>query len=440
MRTVDSPHWRTVLQALLVTFLWSSSWVLIKIGLRDLPPLPFAGLRYALAFLCLLPLALRARPRKQLRRLAAGQWLRLALLGLLFYAVTQGAQFLSLVYLPAVTTSLLLSFTSILVALLGIALLGERPTPFQWAATALYLAGVGVYFYPVSLPRGEVIGLAVAGVGMLANALSSILGRHVNRSGALDPMAVTVVSMGIGAAALLGGGVAVQGLPRLTPVHWAIVVWLAVVNSALAFTLWNHTLRTLSAMESSLINNTMLFQIAVLAWAFLNEPLSWRRSRAWSWPCSALWACSSGACPEGPGRPCLAPCPKERGAPGPATAPEHSQYTTSRGGCQVPPSADATPGRPVPVGQGPGVDHAGMALCGAWCSVVLGRRVSGATPTKRDRIWHSDRDPKACGMHTPRLARPSACGILVLLQEVMGIVPPDWAPVGDLPVDPARSG
>jgi drug/metabolite transporter (DMT)-like permease len=41
--------------------------------------------------------------------------------------------------------------------------------------------------------------------------------------------------------------------------------------------MWNHTLRTLSAMESSIINNTMLFQIAILAWLFLDEALTWPR-------------------------------------------------------------------------------------------------------------------------------------------------------------------
>ena len=56
-----------------------------------------------------------------------------------------------------------------------------------------------------------------------------------------------------------------------------IVIWLAVVNTAFAFTLWNHTLRTLSAVESSIINNTMLVQIALLAWAFLGEPLTERQ-------------------------------------------------------------------------------------------------------------------------------------------------------------------
>ena len=271
-----SPHVRAVLLALFVTFLWSTSFVLVKIGLKDIPALPFAGLRYTLAFLCLLPLALRSEQLVQLRGLSVGGWARLILLGLLFYSVTQGASFLSLYYLPAATVSLLFSFTTIVVGLLGISTLGERPTLLQWGGTGLYLVGVLAYFYPTSLPRHEAIGLIVAGVGTLANALSSILGRHVNRSRELEPMTVTAVSMGVGAVALLVGGVLVQGLPRLAPIHWAMIIWLAVVNSAFAFTLWNRTLRTLSAMESSIINNTMLFQIAVLAWVFLGERLTWK--------------------------------------------------------------------------------------------------------------------------------------------------------------------
>jgi drug/metabolite transporter (DMT)-like permease len=47
-----------------------------------------------------------------------------------------------------------------------------------------------------------------------------------------------------------------------------------VVNTAFAFTLWNHTLRTIPAMESSIINSTMLIQIALLAWLFLGENLT----------------------------------------------------------------------------------------------------------------------------------------------------------------------
>lgn len=272
-----SLHTRAVLQALFVTFLWATSWVLIKIGLQDIPALPFAGLRYTLAFLFLLPFGIRSGAVRTLRTLPRGAWGRLLLLGLIFYAATQGAQFLSLFYLPAATSSLLLSFTTVIVALLGIRLLGERPTAVQWGGTALYLAGVLVYLYPAAFPRGQWLGLGIALAGVLANAASSVLGREINRRGDLDPLTVTLASMGSGAIVLLAVGVAVQGLPPLSLTNWLIVIWLAAVNSAFAFTLWNRTLRVLSAMESSIINNTMLFQIAILAWVFLGEALNTRQ-------------------------------------------------------------------------------------------------------------------------------------------------------------------
>lgn len=279
-----SPHLTAVFQALLVTFLWSTSWVLIKIGLQDIPALTFAGLRYSLAFACLLPLALwaerngspngsRSDSRGTLRGLSARQWLRLGLLGLLLYAITQGAQFLGLSLLPAVTVSLLLNFTTSAVALLGIAWLREVPGLRQWSGILLAAAGSLIYFYPVDLPAAQLLGLAIVAAGVLANAVSAVLGRQVNRDEGLPPLVVTVVSMGIGGGLLLLAGVLTQGWPPLALRHWAIIAWLALVNTAFAFTLWNRTLQTLSAVESSIINSTMLVQIALLAWIFLDERL-----------------------------------------------------------------------------------------------------------------------------------------------------------------------
>ena len=66
-------------------------------------------------------------------------------------------------------------------------------------------------------------------------------------------------------------GFAAEGMPDVSGRAWLIIGWLAVVNTALAFTLWNLALRRLSAIESAGINNTMLLQIAVLAWIFLDE-------------------------------------------------------------------------------------------------------------------------------------------------------------------------
>jgi len=264
-------HLRAVVQALFVVFLWATSWVFIKIGLEEIPALTFAGLRYTLAFICLLPVVLLSRQLSSLRSISRPTWGRLLILGLLFYTVTQGAVFVALAYLPAVTVNLVWSFSSVTVALMGIVWLAERPTRFQWFGVGLATLGVVIYFYPVALPTSQLFGVLVAALGVLANAGASILGRDVNRKGDIHPLVVTVVSMGIGSIALLAAGIAVQGLPNIGMRSWAIIAWLAVVNTAFAFTLWNHTLRTLSATESTIINGTMLIWIPVLAVVFLHE-------------------------------------------------------------------------------------------------------------------------------------------------------------------------
>ena len=266
-------HVVPALQALLVTFLWSTSWVLIKFGLQEIPALTFAGLRYTLAFLVLAPVVvMKPGYREEMRGLSPRRWGELMALGLVFYTLTQGAMFMALAHLPAMPVSLLLSFSPVAVALLAIPWLGELPTRLQWAGMALFLVGLLAYFYPFSVPL-QPLGLAAAIFGLVTNVLSTLMGRAVNRRREIHPLVVTVISMGFGALALLAIGLLVQGLPRLDLQGFGIVIYLAVVNTALAFTLWNHTLQRLTAMESSIINNTMLLQIVLLAWLFLGEPL-----------------------------------------------------------------------------------------------------------------------------------------------------------------------
>ncbi|MFC7231663.1 DMT family transporter [Saliphagus sp. GCM10025308] len=269
-----SKRTRAVFEALFVTVLWSSSYVLIKVGLEEIPAVTFAGLRYGVATVVLVPLFLREGGHRSVRRLERREFAVLLVLGLFMYAITQGAQFLALQYLRAATVSLLLTFTPAVVALCSVPLLGERTSRRQWLWMAVLFVGVGVYFYPFDLGVLALVGLGIMAVGLLSNALASILGRYANRDGTLSALGVTTVSMGVGSTLLLGTGIAVQGLPSLSIRSWAIVFWLAVVNTAFAFTLWNRTLQTLTATESSVINNTMLVQVALLGWIFLGESLT----------------------------------------------------------------------------------------------------------------------------------------------------------------------
>lgn len=265
---------QAVITALFVVFLWATSWVLIKIGLQNLPPITFAGLRYTLASLCLVPVVVMNRRIGGLKSLSAAVWWRLILLGILFYALTQGASFVALSRLPAVTVNLLWSFSSVTVAVMGIVWLAELPTGQQWFGVLIALVGAVVYFTPVRITAGQGLGLTASLIGVLANSSSSILGREINRPGDLSPLLVTVISMGIGSVLLLIAGIAIESFPRISLQEWAIIGWLAVVNTAFAFTLWNRTLQTLSSLESSMINGTMMLWIPILAVLFLGERLN----------------------------------------------------------------------------------------------------------------------------------------------------------------------
>jgi len=267
-------HLAAILLALLVTFLWSISFVIIKIGLAEIPPLTFAGLRYTIAFICLLPFAFTKTNSSVIKNLEKKDWLKLVLLGFLFYAFTQGTQFLGLSLLPAVTVSLWLNFTPLIVAVMAIFLINENPTTLQWLGVFLFIVGIFTYFFPVALSENQGIGLVVMTVGVLANSASAVLGRNINRAARINPIVVTIISMGIGSILLLIIGMILQGLPPISSQNFLYLLWLAVINTSLAFTIWNFTLRTLSAMESSIINGTMLIQIAMLAWIFLGEAIT----------------------------------------------------------------------------------------------------------------------------------------------------------------------
>jgi drug/metabolite transporter (DMT)-like permease len=279
---VDS-HRAALLLATFVTFLWSTSWILIKIGLDDmnLGPISFAGLRYLLAALILLPISAPGIIRAS-RINVSGRRSAIAgvvVLGVLLYGVTQGAQFAALDHLPAVAVALGLSFTPLVIAAVTLRS-GEPPSALQIVSVIAVIAGAALYYGPLALGPDAVLGLAIVAVGVFSNAASALLGRVLARD-ALPALGgvlgMTAISMAVGASLLIVAGIVLEGVPVLDVRAWLIIGWLAIVNTAFAFTLWNNTLRTLTAVESAVLNNLMLVQIAALAWLFLGESLDARQ-------------------------------------------------------------------------------------------------------------------------------------------------------------------
>lgn len=262
---------KALLLAVLVTIIWSTSWVLIKIGLKDVPALTFAGLRYMLASLIFFPLLIKKSMRDQIKQLSSRDWLSMVSLGVILYLFGQGGQYLGLAFLPSVTVSLILNLSALFVALVSSVTIKERLTWLQWVGVLLNLAGVLIYFNPSNGGTGSWLGWMFAFLSLLGNSIGSIIGREVNRKAHIHPLVITGISMTIGSVLMLITGIAWQGLPALSAQSIWIIIILAVVNTAVSFTLWNYTQQTLMATETTILNNTMLVYISILAWIFLDE-------------------------------------------------------------------------------------------------------------------------------------------------------------------------
>lgn len=258
--------------ALFVTFLWSTSFIIVKNGVSQLPPLFFAGLRYTIGGLCLLIFwkLTGDRLRKEDKPFGA---LSVLITGVVQFTLTQGALFIALGSFPAQVTSLALSTTPVFVGLMDWLILGRRFSKRFRTGITILVSGAGIYLLPFSLPSGvpTIAIVAVIAVPIL-NAIATVVSWQMNQN--RNSLTVTTLSMLTGEVVLLLSAAIFESDASFSSISAFRLMRLAIVNTAFAFALWNTTLKTISATSASVLNNTMLLQIGVLSWMFLGEALS----------------------------------------------------------------------------------------------------------------------------------------------------------------------
>jgi len=259
--------------ALSVTFLWSTSYVLIKLGLKEINPLAFAAYRYTLASIILALFVVCRRSKlnviHDLRR-----FLSFSLLGFTGYFVAQGLQFVGLYYLQAIAVTFVLNLTPILVLVLSFLSLKEKPSSIQLMGIVITLFGVLVFFANDVILIGEAVGLAATLVSGIGWATYMVLTRYYLRGNGESITALTTCSMALGSLMLLMTTILTGNIVVISIDGWITILWLSAVNTAFAFLLWNRALRTLRAYEQSILQNTMLIQVTLLASFLLGEALT----------------------------------------------------------------------------------------------------------------------------------------------------------------------
>lgn len=224
--------------------IWGSTWLAIKLGLRDLPPLTFAGLRFAAAALVLFGIAALQGFRLPTAR---RDWKLLAYTGLLTITLNYGLVFWGEQYISSGLAAVL----SATVPLFGLPLahryLASEPL------TRRKVAGVLLGVIGVAIVCSGQLGIGGplafwASLGIIFAALATAHAGVLIKAGGthLEPAVLAGVQMAGGCIPLLLGGVLLEGTPlafNWTPMAWAALGYLTILGSVIAFLMYYWLIR-----------------------------------------------------------------------------------------------------------------------------------------------------------------------------------------------------
>ncbi len=253
---------------MLVTFVWALALVAVTVGMADLPPLLFTGLRFALLAVVLLPLL----------KWHSGQMADIFLVAMgtgavqfgLLYTGIHVAEDLSSV---AIASQLGVPFTT----LLSMVLLNEHVGWRRWLGMALAFGGVMVISFD---PRvfGYIDGMAFGVAAALVGAYGIIVMRRLNGIGVFALQAwIAMLSWPIllAASALIEGDMmtAIEGARWKA---WGALAFTALVSNLVAHAgLYWLIQRYEVSKISPLTLMTPVFTV-ILGVSFLGDVLTWR--------------------------------------------------------------------------------------------------------------------------------------------------------------------
>lgn len=257
--------------------IWGSTWLFIKLGLADLPPFTFAGIRFVIA--CTILFALIRIRRLQLPR-TLRDWILLAITGILAFGLNYGLLFWGEQYISSGLAALLqATIPAFGLVFAHFHLPGERLSWARIGGVILGVCGVGVIFSNQ---------LAVAGrqalIGCVALIFSSIFAAYSNvlvkaYGKHLEPAILAGGQMFFGLLLLLAVGIPLEGNPlnfHWTPMALIALFYLAVVGSVIAFLFYYWLVRNMDVTKSMLIALVTPVVAVILGMIVLDEEIGWR--------------------------------------------------------------------------------------------------------------------------------------------------------------------
>ena len=262
----------TDLLLLLMTVIWGSNFTAIKYSLEDLLPLSFNALRFTIASLAMLVVALMSRDTFMLE---PGDGRRLFALGLLGNTVYQTLFITGMAHTRAGNAALILATTPLFTAVLGRIRKHEYFTARGVCGLLLAFAGIVMI---ITSGRGEfslretILGDSLLLATTICWSLYTVGSKNlIHKYGS---MKTTIVMMTSGTPLLLlvcAPSLLRQDWSRVRLMAWAGLIYSGLFAIALAYIIWNHGVRRIGSTRTAIYSNITPIVAIVVAWLLLGE-------------------------------------------------------------------------------------------------------------------------------------------------------------------------
>lgn len=259
---------------LILCLIWGSTWIFIKIGLEDLPPISFAAVRFILSLTIILSII---KIQKIPLPTSARQWRLLLITGILQFSLNYSTVFWSEQYISSGLAAVLQAMITVFgLALAWIHLPAERITWIKIIAVLMGIAGVAVIFND-QLQVDNVMafaGCAAIVFGAYCAAHASILLKA--KAGGIHPAAIVFCQMLCGIPPIIAYALIYEGNPlRLNWTTRAVVcvLYLAVFGTIAAFWLYYWLLSKIESTKAMMISLVTPLIAVVIGAVVLDEKL-----------------------------------------------------------------------------------------------------------------------------------------------------------------------
>ncbi len=263
-----------ILAWIILCLIWGSTWIFIKIGLADLPPITFAAARFGLAILILGPLIKLLGLRMPS---TTSEWKLIALTGFLQFSLNYSAVFWSEQYITSGLAAVLQATITVFGLLLAWFFLpSEKMTKAKVIGVAVGVIGVAVIFLDQLRVESRMafFGCVAIVVGAYAAAQASILVKA--KATGLHPASLVFSQMVCGLPAIVAYALIAEGNPLKLNWSWAAilcVVYLTVAGTIAAFWLYYWLLGRIESTKAMMISLVTPLLAVILGGVFLGETL-----------------------------------------------------------------------------------------------------------------------------------------------------------------------